>query len=316
MRKPKLSVILRIIVSLSLLTLLLWLTREHFARIWLLLSSVNISKFILAFLVFISGIVFMAWRLKIVLAVQGYAFTVKNLFSLTLIGYFFTNFMPTSVGGDLVKGYYISKKTKTKLGSYTAIFVDRIIGMLSLVLLASLALAIMRGDVEDKFIFWGIIALLLFSIISVLLLSNEKLLKKIVSCLRLTHLLRVLKLDSLVKKTYDTMNVYAGHKEKLLQTVTLSLIAQFIGFSSIFILSKSLAVDIPFGKILLVVPVAFTLCMLPVTMNGLGLREWTFVLFFRSTIGNAAALSLSLLYLAMFLLISLIGGIIYLFRRE
>ena len=89
----------------------------------------------------------------------------------------------------------------------------------------------------------------------------------------------------------------------------------YLAFFSIYLLSVSLSTHISFGKILLVMPVIFVLCMIPVTMNGLGLREWAFVLFLGPNVGEAAAFSLSLLYLAMFLLISLIGGIVYLFWR-
>ncbi|MBU3933942.1 MAG: flippase-like domain-containing protein [Candidatus Omnitrophica bacterium] len=315
MRKPKLTVVLRILLSLSLLALLLWLGRENFAKIRQLLSSLNLSVFTLAFLLFIISIIFMAWRLRIVLAAQETSFSIKDLFSLTLIGHFFTNFMPTSVGGDLVKGYYISRRIKSKISSYASVFVDRIMGMFSLILIASIALLIMRKDIEHKFIFWALGLLLLFCIIFTLLLINKKLLKRIGGSLGLLRLLRSLKLDSLAQKAYVSVNVYTNHKKKLLQMLILSIAAQFIAFFAIYILSNSLSVYIPFGKILLVMPIIAALCMLPVTMNGLGLREWAFVFFFSPNVGEAAALSLSLLYLAMFLLTSLIGGIIYLFWR-
>ncbi|NIR06237.1 MAG: UPF0104 family protein, partial [Candidatus Aminicenantes bacterium] len=66
----------------------------------------------LGLLLFCCSICFLAWRLKILLAAHASGFSVKDIFLLNLIGYFFTNFMPTSVGGDLVKGYYISQTMK------------------------------------------------------------------------------------------------------------------------------------------------------------------------------------------------------------
>jgi hypothetical protein len=63
-------------------------------------------------------------------------------------------------------------------------------------------------------------------------------------------------------------------------------------------------------------PIIAVLCMLPITMNGLGIREWGFVFFFNSDIGEVGAVSLSLLYLALFLLTGLIGGIVYLIRTS
>lgn len=315
MKKNKLFVFLRILISLCLLALLLWLGRDNFAKIGQLLSSVNISIFGLASALFLLSIVIMAWRLRLALIVQGSSFGVGELFSLTLIGLFFTNFMPTSIGGDLVKGYYISRKNKNKISSYASVFVDRVIGVFSLALIASIALVIGRQDIEHKFIFWTIGLLLVACIISALCLMNKKLLKKISSSLGILHLLRILRLDSLFKRAYEAISIYINYKKTIFQLFALSLGSQFIAFFSMYILANSLSLYIPFERIILVMPIIIVLCMLPLTMNGLGLREWAFVFFFSSNVGEAAALSFSLLYLAMFLLTSLLGGIIYLFWR-
>ena len=313
MKWPKPSIIIKILVSLFLLALLLWLKRETFGEIWNLLRSINIPIFSLAFLVFISSIIFMSWRLRIALAAQKAFFKIKNLCALTFIGYFFNNFMPTSVGGDLIKAYYISKKVKNKLLSYASVFVDRAAGMFSLVLIASVALVIMRRDIQQRLIFLVVGLLFLFCIISALLFLNKELLKKLGSCFGLARLLQALKLDSLFKKAYNAVNIYREHKAKVVQIFTLSLTAQFISFFNIYLLSVSLGVHIPFGKILLIMPIIAVLLMLPISFNGLGLREWAFIFFFSPNMGDAAAFSLSLLFFAMYLLTSLIGGATYLF---
>ncbi len=239
----------------------------------------------------------------------------RDIFSLSLIGYFFTNFMPTSFGGDLVKGYLISQKIKSKISSYTSIFVDRLIGLFSLILIASIAALIMRKEIEHRFIIWLVGVLLLFCIIFILFLFNKGLLKEISSSLGLMRLLHLLKLDSLVKRAYEAMNIYADHKLKILQAFVLSATAQFFGFFAVYLLSISLKVDIHLGEVFLIMPIIGVLCALPITMGGLGLREGAFVFFFSPKMGDTVALSLSLLYLALYLSSSLIGGIIYIFWR-
>ena len=315
MTKVKLSFVPRILISLSLLVLLLWLARENFAKIWQLLNSVNKTIFILAFLVFLFGNNFLAWRLKIALSVQGANLAIRDLFPLTLVGYFFTNFMPTSVGGDLVKGHFISQKIKSRVSSYTSILIDRVIGMFSLVLIASVALLAIGKDIEHRFIFWAVGILLLFCGIFVFFLFNIKLQKKLGKHPHLAHLLRLFRLDMVAKKISLSMNAYLHQKKKITQILMLSIVAQLISFFSVYLLTNSLSVHISFAKIILIMPIIAALCMLPITMNGLGLREWAFVFFFSPSTGNAAALSISLLYLGMFLLTSLMGGIIYLFWR-
>jgi len=304
------------LISLFLLALLFWLARENFAKIWQLLSSINIAVFGLAFLIFMLGVVLMAWRLQVILAGQDVFLSLKDLFPLTLIGYFFTNFMPTSVGGDLVKAHYISKTNNRRLSAYTSVFVDRVIGMFSVALIATIALLITRETLGHRFIFWSIIFLLGSCFLFALSLFQKTLLKKISSALGLIRLTRFLKIDAPIKKAYNALTIYTSRKDLIAKALVLSVVAQFITFGAIFFLAKSLMIYVSFARILLVMPVIFVLCMLPVTMNGLGLREWGFVLFFAPAIGEAAALSLSLLYLAVFLLASLAGGIIYLFWRK
>ncbi|MCQ9207910.1 MAG: hypothetical protein NG712_00810, partial [Omnitrophica bacterium] len=70
MNKSKVLVILKILVSISLLTLLCWMKREKFNDIWNLLQSINTAVFALAFLIFTLTLGIMSWRLKIALTIQ------------------------------------------------------------------------------------------------------------------------------------------------------------------------------------------------------------------------------------------------------
>jgi uncharacterized protein (TIRG00374 family) len=234
------------------------------------------------------------------------------MFSLTLLGYFFTNFMPTSIGGDIVTGYSISQKNKKRALAYTTVFFDRVVGMFSVALIAAVTLFIMREEIQHKFIFLVVGLLLAGSALFAWAILQQRMFKKITRAVGIMRLLRFLKLDSAIKKVYEVLAVYKSRKKVIINSLILSLIAQFVGFLSIFMLARSLSVYVSLGKVFLVMPVIFILCMLPVTMNGLGVREWGFKFFLTGDIGESAALSLSLLYLATFLLASLIGGIVYL----
>ncbi|MBN3038812.1 MAG: flippase-like domain-containing protein [Candidatus Omnitrophica bacterium] len=313
--KTKVFTVLRIVFSLILFFMLLWLARENLTKIWELLSSTNMVFYILGTVFFLSTIGLLAWRLKILLSAQGADFTLKDIFYLNLIGQFFTNFMPTTIGGDVVKGLFISQKLKSKVSSYAAILVDRIVGMFSLSLIAGLALIIGRKSIEQRFIFWAVGLFLLVCLATFILLFNKKLSGKIIKIFGLVRISQMLKIEAAANRAYQAVNIYENHKDKVLRSFLISVTAHFITFSSVYILAHSLSVYVPFSKVLLMMPIIIVLCMLPVTMNGLGLREWAFVLFFRSSMGSAAALSLSLLYLSMFLVISVFGGLAYLFRR-
>ncbi|MFH1045964.1 MAG: lysylphosphatidylglycerol synthase transmembrane domain-containing protein [Candidatus Omnitrophota bacterium] len=316
MKNPKLLLILRLAVSLFLLLLLFWLAREHLGKIGELLKNVNLGYYVLGLLFFVLTIVILCWRLQILLSVQGCnVFSFQDIFSLNLIGYFFTNFMPTSIGGDLVKGFFIAQKINNKTLAYATIFIDRVVGTLSLALIAASALVATHKEIEYPFIFWAVGFLLFISLVVITFLLNKRLSQQISNRFGLKHLLRILKIDALAKKAYEAMHIYAHYKRQMLMAFLISLAAHFITFTSVLFLALSLGAHTPYVKILLAVPVISILCMLPITLNGLGLREWAFVFFFRTDIGEPAALSLSLLLLSLFLLVSVFGGIVYLLKK-
>ncbi|MBN2097125.1 MAG: flippase-like domain-containing protein [Candidatus Omnitrophica bacterium] len=315
MNKNKIISIGRIIISLGLVALLLYLARDNFTKVWQLLRSVNVGILACAYLFFILSTVLIAYRLRLLLVAQEAWFSMQTLFPLTLIGYFFSNFMPTSVGGDLVKGYFIGQRMKNKTAAYAAIFVDRTVGMFSLACIACAALILMRAEIKHAFIFWAVILLFSTCLLFIILLLNKNLAQVIGRRSGLRRILQIIKLDALLKKAYFAINLYHHHQDRLIQSFLLSAVAQFSAFFSVYLLSCALGATVSFDKILLIMPIVGVLCMLPVAMNGLGLREWAFVFFLSASIGAAAALSLSILYLALFLITGLIGGVIYLFWR-
>ena len=315
MQKQHYLQVLKFIISLFLLGLLFWLARGNFSKIAQLFKSANLGFFSLALAAMFVGTVFAACRLKLILSAHNNIFNLKDLFNLTLIGHFFNNFMPTSLGGDLVKAHYISQKNNQRVVAYTSALIDRVIGLFSVTIIASLALLIMRKQIEHAFIVWAVAILLLGCILFSVIIFRKDFLRTIARHSQASRLMQQLKIDSLIKKIYQVVAVYAERGRIIAIPVIISVLAQGFIFISVYFLSKSLLVELSFARVLLVMPVIFVLCMLPISVNGLGVREWGFMLFFSPSIGRPAALSLSLLYLGEFLVLSLIGGIVYLLRR-
>jgi hypothetical protein len=91
-------------------------------------------------LTFIVTIAITAWRWNLLLKAQGVRIGFRDAFSLTMIGLLFNTVIPGSVGGDVIKGYYIAARAPGRRGEALAtILVDRILGLLSLLTVASAA---------------------------------------------------------------------------------------------------------------------------------------------------------------------------------
>jgi len=124
MKKPIFSFLLRVSISFIFIIILLYIMRGKYGQILSVLEGTNVFLFILAFFLYILAISVASLRMKLIVVAQEIPLKFSEAISLTFIGYFFNNFLPTAIGGDVVKGYYLSKKTTYKLGAYTSIFMD------------------------------------------------------------------------------------------------------------------------------------------------------------------------------------------------
>jgi len=89
-------------------------------------------------------------RLKWVMSVQSIKLPLADLTCINFVGCFFNNFLPTSIGGDMVKGYYIAKRTNRKMESLSAILMDRLFGFSVLISFAVLVMLFSRGIFLQK----------------------------------------------------------------------------------------------------------------------------------------------------------------------
>lgn len=102
---------------------------ETFKRLNLLILTLAMVIYTLA-----QGLVGFRWWL--VLKAQQIRVPLVFAVKLTLLGHFFSQFMPSSVGGDLVRAWYVSRYSDKKLQAALGVAVDRIVGLISTFLLA------------------------------------------------------------------------------------------------------------------------------------------------------------------------------------
>ncbi|MBD3296670.1 MAG: hypothetical protein GF392_04820, partial [Candidatus Omnitrophica bacterium] len=138
----KLSIMLRVFVSVGLLFLLFWLMRDQIGDIWGTIRSVDRRFIYLALGLFVINVSMLAYRMKLIFMGEEIYISLKEAVQLTFIGYFFNNFMPTAVGGDIIKAHYAAVHSKQRLKSYASVLMDRFIGLYSFLIIAGLALIV------------------------------------------------------------------------------------------------------------------------------------------------------------------------------
>ena len=135
MNKKLIFNLLRTIISAGLLALIIWFMRDSIDDVGEAIKKINKSVFLISFLLFLLGYLLLSLRLKYIMGAQNLKISFRESISLTLTGQFFSNFLPTSIGGDVVKAYYASVITGKKAQSFASVVFDRMLGTFTLVLM-------------------------------------------------------------------------------------------------------------------------------------------------------------------------------------
>jgi uncharacterized protein (TIRG00374 family) len=258
-------------------------------------------------------------RWRIVLEAQGLHLPLGRATRISLVAQFFNSFLLGSTGGDLIKAYYAARETHhKKTEAVTTVFVDRSVGLWSMLLFASLMMApnyaMLRAsrDVGVPALF---ILAMLVGLSVVLGVAFWGGVSK--SLPRAREYLRRLPKGEMLERALDSCREFGKQKSFLLKTIAISLLVNVIWVVQVIVLGRGLDLAIPPLALFVIVPVIFCISALPITPNGLGVRENLFVLMLGVVnVPMTAALSVSLIASAQGLFWSLVGGSIYIGVRE
>ena len=299
-------------VSLGFLLLLFYLMRDDFPEILRVLKNINRPLFLTAISMSLVNIVILARRLQIIFGAEGVGVKLTEASNLTFIGFFFNNFLPTSVGGDLVKALCASRVTREPVKSVTSVLMDRIFGLFTFIVIPSVSFLFFLKEIQNPSVPVMIYSFLAFAVFCFFLLFDRAMAKRFRF---IEKLLNVFHLGEKVKKIYEGLHAFRHRRLVMVQAMALSIAGQCLGIVVLYLTSLSMGVRTSILYFFLLVPVVHLLSMLP-SLNGLGIREGAYIYFLSPYLGREYAAALSVLYLLTLFLFSVIGGLIYLFRHD
>ena len=306
--KSKVLLMIRAAVSLALMAVLIYMVRGSIPKMLDAIKRLPLYIFLFGLCLFALSIFIASLRLQILLNTQSIFLPIANITRLTYIGYFFSSFLPTAVGGDVVKAFYVSKASNKAMHSYTTVFIDRLLGMTTIFLIGAGALFYTK-EIPKTYLKWILPLLLIASGLFLLLLFNRGLVKKISPIL--APLLPI-KVKEKIKEIYDAMQNFEKQKLAIMKCIFVSIAGQITAFSAAYVFALGLHSYIPLKSVLVAMTVASIVGMLP-SIYGTGPREMSIVIILGPLIGQDKALAVAFLWLGLLLAIALIGGIIYMF---
>lgn len=290
---------LRIIFGLFLLTLLLF--KVDLNRILNLFSHLSLAGIFAAFLFALLAVFLSAGRWQVVLKAQGVSLSLIYLFTLYLEGLFFNNFLPSSMGGDTVRFVELGKQIKDYSVSFSSILAERVLSSITLGFI-SFAAALFIFPELKKLFFWVFVFFLACAFLFLLFLYAPMLFIKSSS-----RLLEKYKLKDVSKELLKVRKA-----STVLKVIVLSLFFQLSLVFMNWAIFWGMGVNLNPLFYFIFIPITQAVSLIPLTFNGLGFREGSYVFLFGYLgVPNSLSMTAALVFLFLVVLLSLGGGIIF-----
>jgi uncharacterized protein (TIRG00374 family) len=269
--------------------------------------------FALAVAIMVGSALPMALRWQWLLAAQGVHERFLWLTRSYFVSYAASQVLPTSIGGDAARIYETSRRHPGRTADMTAIvLLERGLGGAGTVLLGAIGfvLAIGRYDVgaylwlEGVFVFGTILLLFVF-----FARSARPLLA------RLRPLLQRLRLERPLRAFYDGVHYYRGHVGLLFGVFAFTTVLQAVRILSIWAVAKAVGIDLEPRIYFVMGPLFFLILIIPITLNGIAVREAFFVSFL-GNVGVSAdqAFAAGFLYFLVTVSLAIPGAVILLWE--
>jgi len=304
---------LRIAISVSLIAFLVKTQLKDFQSVIEILRSSNKILLLLSLSTHIFGVWITAFRWKTLLNTQKVRLGTSTLSVTVLIGLFFNNILPTSIGGDVFRTYDASKKAKIPLStSASVIVVERLTGVVSAATYLIAALFLGFTAIGNQPVIIPIVIFFIISLIIAFLIINPSVLRLGKLFNRFSFLRR---LREKLSNTYNTLSSFKKYKVVLVKVLIYSFLLQFSVILNYWLAARALGIDLSLTAFIFIVPVVAIIAMIPISIGGIGPRENSLVFIMVAMgITNEKAALCSLLILFMFILVGIVGGIVYIVR--
>jgi uncharacterized protein (TIRG00374 family) len=318
--------IIRVVVTLSILVYLGF--KVHWLELSKQFMQSNIAWLIVACLLL--GITFLLASIRwwLLLRVQDIFLPLKTVTGLTLIGQFFNSFLLGSTGGDVVKVLYISRYAPARK-AYAAmtVIMDRAIGLFVLVCIAlcamlwQLRLLMQRQDtINIAYALLVILGIMVGGAVSLAFIPFKRL-------PFFPHKLwnRVPKRD-MIEALVAAFRQHGSSSRLTLEAVACSVAIWFIVYTQGYCIALAINLNVTYLQILVTLSIVTFVISLPFSIGGHGVREGAFVAMFSAFgiitidkltgLGQEPAILFSILFYSLYLVWSLVGGLIYIIFQQ
>lgn len=312
--KRALTTVIQLAITIALLW---WIFKDSDKRASMMtaLHTANLWWFLPGLAAFGLVLVIQTQRWQILLRAIGIHFSWLRAWQLVMVGMFFNLFLLGATGGDVVKIFYAMRETKTdKAAAFLSIVLDRVLGLLALVLISLLIVAWQFQKLMSTPMAQGLlatIALILGGSVGVIAVGV------VVAVLRLEDKLPArMPMRRGIIDLAVAIRHYVSRPGALLSAFVLAFFVHILVFSTFYFSARAFTDRLTIANIYSVMPIVNTITSLPISLQGVGFREGLFQnLLALYNIKPAIAVLISMGGYLMTVAWSLVGGLVFLFYR-
>ena len=255
------------------------------------------------------------WRWRVLLQAQGFDAPLRDLSASYLVATFFNNFLPSNIGGDLVRVRDGSRLTGSTMTSLAVVAIDRILGFGALYVLAAVAYLIGGPSVRHLAGARSVIAGLgLFFATLAYVFFRPGTARALMAHSGLNGQRWAREPFELVQAA---VHVYRARVREVWQAFAASLALQAVFIYYYFAVAHALRIPLSLPACFLMVPLCTLVQAIPISFNGWGIRETIFILYFGQVgLPRDSALAFSLVGAGLVVLLSLSGAVVWTSRAR
>ncbi len=304
--KNTLSLAGRVLLSVALLYYLF--SRIDVEKTWGVLRTAQFGFLGYAGITFlgINGVLLLRWLVFI--KALALASPVREVVRYYFIGLFGNIFLPSAIGGDLIKMYGLCRNNSQKTRVVASVILDRLSGFVAIILVSFAALILGYRLVQDSALFVPLAGVTACAGFFACVLFNEKIYSFCCCIFSLWPKIQ----GALMDLHYD-LALMRGRRQQGLLAIGISCLSQVMYAVTWYLIARALGEGVSLICFLIFVPLTCIAASFP-SIGGLGVREIGAVyLFGKVGMESGIAASISLINFILMVIVGLMGGIVYVF---
>ncbi len=277
-------------------------------------QQTDIKIFIVAFCFLLLNTAVSSYKWKILLEADNIRIPFIFLIKSYLVATFANLFLPSNIGGDVIRIYDVAKHSKDSVKSTASVLIDRASGFFALSFIGFIASLSSVSFLNDTKIVSILCTVFIIIVLMFILLFNKKI-HLLIN--RILSFFKIQKAAGLFNRLTDSLNSYKKEPGTLFKILFISFFFQLTVVGIVYLYSIGLHMKISFLYFLIFIPIITVIESIPLTPFALGIRDASYVFFFTKVgLSIEQAESLAITYILMTFAYALLGGGIFLFQKR